>query len=355
MEVVKLDIGPQRAYDLLRMDERDIQQLEYDPEKQEKEAEGPMQKLARLRAELDELKQYVSVKEVRVRYQWQTVEKRLDKGLHQEIEILEKSMNGIQVSDSYRRATFNKFADEVEKLSGNLQAQCELAKALNKEAEIALVKGKEKEVKMSVQEEGAKKVEPRSKEEFLSIERGLEELVAKMEEEVGVEDYSVSKRFIDQENIEQVGPNIVTFAEQLRDMSIRISFDKLEEMDEIIEAVISELKLAEAQLDKQNPLLGDIKALKEAAKLTEMAHVFEPQVYGLIERCQTLQIIHQESASLGSETDGINQKIDGIAKDIEEIETSKEKDLIQSEMKGLKDFTLGTLSELDSIINALQK
>ena len=50
---------------------------------------------------------------------------------------------------------------------------------------------------MSVQEEGAKKVEPRSKEEFLSIERGLEELVAKMEEEVGVEDYSVSKRFID--------------------------------------------------------------------------------------------------------------------------------------------------------------
>ena len=33
-------------------------------------------------------------------------------------------------------------------------------------------------------------------------------------------------------------------------MSIRISFDKLEEMDEIIEAVISELKLAEAQLDK---------------------------------------------------------------------------------------------------------
>lgn len=47
-----------------------------------------------------------------------------------------------------------------------------------------------------------------------------------------------------------MGPNIVTFAESLRDMSIRISYDKLEEMDEIIEAVIQELKLAEAQLEK---------------------------------------------------------------------------------------------------------
>lgn len=65
MEVVKLDVGPQRAYDLLRMEEHNIQQLEYDPEKQESQAEGPMQKLARLRAELDELKQYVSMKEVR--------------------------------------------------------------------------------------------------------------------------------------------------------------------------------------------------------------------------------------------------------------------------------------------------
>ncbi len=48
-------------------------------------------------------------------------------------------MGAILVSDSYRRATFNKFADDVEKLSGNVAAQCELAKALNKEAEVALV------------------------------------------------------------------------------------------------------------------------------------------------------------------------------------------------------------------------
>ena len=56
------------------------------------------------------------------------------------------------------------------------------------------MRGKEKEVKMVVQDEGEKRVEPRSKEEFLSIERGLEELVAKMEEEVGVEDYYVRGR-----------------------------------------------------------------------------------------------------------------------------------------------------------------
>ena len=33
MDVVKLEIGPQKAYDMLRMEERDIHQLEYDPEK----------------------------------------------------------------------------------------------------------------------------------------------------------------------------------------------------------------------------------------------------------------------------------------------------------------------------------
>ncbi len=36
-----------------------------------------------------------------------------------------------------------------------------------------------------------------------------------------------------------------------------------------------------------------------------------------------------------------------IQKEVEELETCKENDLIKGEMKGLKEFTLSTLEELD--------
>ncbi len=49
--------------------------------------------------------------------------------------------------------------------------------------------------------------------------------------------------------------------------------------------MIQELKLSEAQLEKQSPLLNEMKNLKEAAKLSETGFVLEPQVIGLIERC----------------------------------------------------------------------
>ena len=138
----------------------------------------------------------------------------------------------------------------------------------------------------------------------------------------------------------------MSYGEQLRDQSIRLPVERLEQAAEIIQAVVAELKIAEDQLEKHAPLLADLRSLREAAHLAESAPLWENHLEGLLERCHALQSLHARPLEL----EDLSTRIQSLETPLKELEEAPQK---LEGVGDIKSFTQETLAELDAILQQI--